>query len=468
MLKFWEYPITFKDPASVYAYFLITTHHDILWYLIIILVLVHWSLYKILRDSTWKKFYKAEGPLAKLSRWGSFANFMWWDLKWMQYALYCRQALFKLYALLLEIAYTFRMTRHYSGVTHGFIILLIDYVIGTLNYLWGFQEEENLYLMEDKSTNPNFLYGFDGKFLIADDYWLYNTQAKHALMLWELNGVTEHWDYFTILEIWQAKYVDYTLYNYTSNGLFYTGHVNIARHLERRSRRFKPISTLGLDVLLSFPKEEKLLYHNSFLNLDHKNSILRDTFFGVHSFKHNFSFELVWGIFPTIIIGLILVPSLYLLYSLDEDIDPKYTIKVIGHQWYWSYEFNNWVEISKDNFAYFRFDYNSNLIDTASLDFGRKRLLEVDNRLVLPINVPLRFLISSGDVLHSWSVPELGIKIDAVPGRLNQFNAFITRPGVFYGQCSEICGVNHGAMPIVVHGVPYKHFVTWLNESTFD
>jgi heme/copper-type cytochrome/quinol oxidase subunit 2 len=193
--------------------------------------------------------------------------------------------------------------------------------------------------------------------------------------------------------------------------------------------------------------------------------MVQDQFFEVQNFKHSLPFELVWGTFPSIIIWMILLPSLYLLYSLDEPMDPKYNIKVIGHQWYWSYEFDNFVEVENNHFEFASFKYNSNIIDDASLKFGTKRLLEVDKRLVVPINVPIRFLIASGDVLHAWALPELGIKIDAVPGRLNQFITFITYPGVFYGQCSELCGVDHGAMPIVVQAVPCTNFITWLIES---
>lgn len=173
-------------------------------------------------------------------------------------------------------------------------------------------------------------------------------------------------------------------------------------------------------------------------------------------------FEFVWAFFPSCIIIAILIPSIYLLYSSERGIIPQFEIAVIGHQWFWSYEFENWVEVSKDNFSYFSFDFESCLILEDDLELGYKRLLEVDNRLVLPTYIGLRFLIMSVDVLHSWALPELGIKIDAVPGRLNQGLAFITRPGVFYGQCSEICGHGHGFMPIVVQAVPYKHFVNYL------
>lgn len=102
------------------------------------------------------------------------------------------------------------------------------------------------------------------------------------------------------------------------------------------------------------------------------------------------------------------------------------------------------------------------MVATEDLEFGTKRLLEVDNRLIVPVNVTLRFLVTSSDVLHSWAIPDLGIKIDAVPGRLNQVLTFISYPGVFYGQCSELCGVNHGFMPIVVFGIDEEKFNSWL------
>jgi len=181
------------------------------------------------------------------------------------------------------------------------------------------------------------------------------------------------------------------------------------------------------------------------------DTILRDAFFESQEFVHSFAFEVVWVIFPTSIIISILIPSLYLLYSLDDDLDPVITIKVIGHQWYWSYEFHNWIEL--DDIYRISYKYDSNIIDEDMLEIGKKRLLEVDNRLVIPVNLPIRFLITSGDVLHSWAVPELGIKVDAVPGRLNQVVAYVTTSGIFYGQCSELCGPAHGFMPIVVHAM---------------
>jgi cytochrome c oxidase subunit 2 len=159
---------------------------------------------------------------------------------------------------------------------------------------------------------------------------------------------------------------------------------------------------------------------------------------------HGTTIEIIWTITPAIILMLIALPSFSLLYSLDEVIDPKVTIKVIGHQWYWSYETPN------DR------NFDSYMLPIEDLKKGQLRLLEVDNSLILPVRTHIRFIVTALDVLHSFSVPALGIKIDAVPGRLNQVSAFIKREGIYYGQCSELCGVNHGFMPIKILGINFS------------
>nr|YP_009387959.1 cytochrome c oxidase subunit II [Dussumieria elopsoides]BAX73585.1 cytochrome c oxidase subunit II [Dussumieria elopsoides]BAX73598.1 cytochrome c oxidase subunit II [Dussumieria elopsoides] len=161
--------------------------------------------------------------------------------------------------------------------------------------------------------------------------------------------------------------------------------------------------------------------------------------------------EIVWTILPAVILILIALPSLRILYLMDEINDPHLTIKAMGHQWYWSYEYTDYQDLGFDSY----------MVPTQDLIPGQFRLLETDHRMVVPMESPIRVLVSAEDVLHSWAVPALGVKLDAVPGRLNQ-TAFITaRPGVFYGQCSEICGANHSFMPIVVEAVPLKHFEDW-------
>jgi cytochrome c oxidase subunit 2 len=157
---------------------------------------------------------------------------------------------------------------------------------------------------------------------------------------------------------------------------------------------------------------------------------------------------------------IIAVPSFALLYSMDEIVDPSITLKAIGHQWYWTYELSDYSENDENSIV-----FDSYMVPEDDLTLGQLRLLEVDNRVVLPIQTHVRVLVTAADVLHSWAVPSLGVKCDAVPGRLNQTSIFLQRPGVFYGQCSEICGVNHGFMPIVVEGVSLDEYITWLSNK---
>nr|ADR10231.1 cytochrome oxidase subunit II [Ctenomys sericeus] len=164
--------------------------------------------------------------------------------------------------------------------------------------------------------------------------------------------------------------------------------------------------------------------------------------------------ETIWTILPAIILIMIALPSLRILYMMDEVNNPLLTVKTMGHQWYWSYEYTDYDELNFDSY----------MIPTTELKPGELRLLEVDNRVVLPMELPVRVLISSEDVLHSWAVPSLGLKTDAIPGRLNQTILMSTRPGLFYGQCSEICGSNHSFMPIVIEMVPLKTFENWCSS----
>nr|YP_009311999.1 cytochrome c oxidase subunit II [Onychostoma meridionale]BAV71266.1 cytochrome c oxidase subunit II [Onychostoma meridionale] len=161
--------------------------------------------------------------------------------------------------------------------------------------------------------------------------------------------------------------------------------------------------------------------------------------------------EIVWTILPAVILVLIALPSLRILYLMDEINDPHLTIKAMGHQWYWSYEYTDYENLNFD--AY--------MVPTQDLTPGQFRLLETDHRMVIPVESPIRILVSAEDVLHSWAVPSMGVKMDAVPGRLNQTALLASRPGVYYGQCSEICGANHSFMPIVIETVPLPYFETW-------
>jgi cytochrome c oxidase subunit 2 len=181
----------------------------------------------------------------------------------------------------------------------------------------------------------------------------------------------------------------------------------------------------------------------------------------VQMFTHSSTLEIIWTISPAIVLVFLAVPSFALLYSLDELIDPDLTLKVVGHQWYWSYEYSDYSNIY-DNES---LNFDSYMISTSDLTLGSFRLLEVDNRIVLPINTHIRVLITAADVLHCWTIPSFGIKVDACPGRLSQAFLFLNREGTYYGQCSEICGVNHGFMPIVVVGVTLENYLEWLKQE---
>lgn len=164
--------------------------------------------------------------------------------------------------------------------------------------------------------------------------------------------------------------------------------------------------------------------------------------------------ETVWTVLPAITLVFLAVPSLHLLYLTDETRTPSLTIKTVGHQWYWRYEYSDFTNI----------EFDSYMVPTDDLKTGEFRLLEVDNRLVVPINLEVRILITAADVIHSWTIPRLGIKVDAVPGRLNQLGFTATRPGVFYGQCSEICGANHSFIPIAIEVVDSNSFINWTKN----
>nr|AAN14994.1 cytochrome oxidase subunit II [Liriomyza sativae] len=172
---------------------------------------------------------------------------------------------------------------------------------------------------------------------------------------------------------------------------------------------------------------------------------------------HGQMIEMIWTILPAIILLFIAFPSLRLLYLLDEINEPSITLKAMGHQWYWSYEYSDFNN---------NMEFDSYMIPTNELKEDEFRLLDVDNRVVLPMNTQIRILVTAADVLHSWTVPALGVKIDGTPGRLNQTNFFINRPGLFYGQCSEICGANHSFMPIVIESVPSNIFIKWIMNNS--
>nr|YP_009351250.1 cytochrome c oxidase subunit II [Aciculitermes maymyoensis]AQP29047.1 cytochrome c oxidase subunit 2 [Aciculitermes maymyoensis] len=166
--------------------------------------------------------------------------------------------------------------------------------------------------------------------------------------------------------------------------------------------------------------------------------------------------ETLWTIAPAIILVFIAIPSLRLLYLMDEIHNPTMTLKTVGHQWYWSYEYSDFTKL----------EFDSYMVQQEDQPMNTFRLLDTDNRVVLPMNSPIRMIVTAADVLHSWTVPSLGVKTDATPGRLNQMSFSINRPGLLYGQCSEICGANHSFMPIVIESVSTNQFINWVSKTS--
>nr|ACJ69616.1 cytochrome c oxidase subunit II [Venturia canescens] len=168
----------------------------------------------------------------------------------------------------------------------------------------------------------------------------------------------------------------------------------------------------------------------------------------------NHNIEIIWTIMPMIILIYMAIPSLKILYLTDEIFNPLLTIKSIGHQWYWSYEYSDFKNIN----------FNSFMIKNNEMSKFNFRLLDVDNNLVIPMKSQIRMLVNSNDVIHSWTIPSIGIKIDAIPGRINQTMMNLNRPGLYFGQCSEICGLNHSFMPIVLESTSNYNFIKWMNN----
>ena len=178
--------------------------------------------------------------------------------------------------------------------------------------------------------------------------------------------------------------------------------------------------------------------------------------------NHGTLIELIWTISPALVLICIAFPSFRLLYLLDEVISPTITVKVTGHQWYWSFEYSDYIDETGQ-----AIEFDSYMIPDSDLEIGQFRLLDVDNRVILPVDTHVRLIVSACDVIHDYAVPSLALKVDAVPGRLNQASILAERTGTYYGQCSEICGVYHGFMPTAIEVVSLQDYLLWI-ESNFE
>ena len=170
-------------------------------------------------------------------------------------------------------------------------------------------------------------------------------------------------------------------------------------------------------------------------------------------FSHNSLIEVLWTVIPVIVLVIIAIPSFRLLYYMDRTTEAEMTIKAIGHQWYWSYEY---PELGED------FTFDAFMLAEDELEEGQLRLLETDESVVVPVDTNIRLLVTADDVLHAWTIPSFGIKIDAVPGRINEGWFRVDAEGIYYGQCSELCGREHAFMPIRVKAVSKEAYAEWV------
>lgn len=222
------------------------------------------------------------------------------------------------------------------------------------------------------------------------------------------------------------------------------------------------VLTMFVEILVNFyqvrGKEKSRMLSNLLIRISSIESV---------NVSHSTTLEIVWTIIPSLILALIAVPSFVLPYAMDEVIDPILTVKIIGHQWYWVYDYTDLstsTDLNKSDLV-----QSSYILPTMVLEEGDFRLLEVDKSSYLPVQTQIRLIVTASDVLHSWAVPQFGVKMDAVPGRLNAVPIFVEREGIYYGQCSEICGVYHGFMPIRVEVVPVEdYFIELLNFEKHD
>nr|YP_011014851.1 cytochrome c oxidase subunit II [Gergithus yunnanensis]WQB38532.1 cytochrome c oxidase subunit II [Gergithus yunnanensis] len=180
-----------------------------------------------------------------------------------------------------------------------------------------------------------------------------------------------------------------------------------------------------------------------YLNLKNK--------FSNRKLMENQMIETIWTITPAMILIVIALPSLKILYLMEEINNPSITIKTMGHQWFWTYQYSDKKKLELESYM--------------TKKKNKIRLMEVDNRIAIPYNTQTRMIISSSDVIHSWTIPSIGMKMDAVPGRLNQISFSIKKPGIFMGQCSEICGTNHSFMPITLESINMKNFIKWMEKN---
>lgn len=458
------YIITYCDSASLLSFLITLEHIYVCYYLVLILTLVYWALYLCLCDFLGNERGSKIKPLT--------LN-VFETIRHLKKGRQLQVKVVDKYDQVVAVIGTF------LKFVHKIVFFSIDYIFLCI------------------LINKDLLYK-NSWLLVLITNWKHKEVITDALIrtikfydksgtLWALKNN----QYF--FNIFYGIYFFSNLKNFSISYNFFKRAAHLKKLMQylfiRTPNAYYFFKTIILSSVRTQPRKNNWsltrVYNNySILQLRAKyyNVLL------INNFKHSGLFETVWALFPSVIIICILIPSLILLYSFEDVLNPYITIKVIGNQWYWTYEFNNWISvrtkatanetivynppqgIMPNKFTFVKFSYDSIISTNLDEMTTGKRLLDVasDQKLILPINATIRFLITSADVLHAFAVPELGFKVDAVPGRLNQLLTFISKPGLYYGQCSELCGANHAFMPIVIQAVNPSSYFTYIKDVLYE
>lgn len=451
---------SFIDPASTHSAALSHFHDYAMFFLILVIVFVVWLLKMIFKFVILEKDLKQAANVVSSSK-IPHVNYIVWVLVNAIPTKGVRQYFFDLYAFVLitknikKTYYSFSLIRTIypdQGKTVNVFLMLPSLVSNVKSFRKLYPSGNLVHLYTQ--TYHEYL----SSLLVAS-----RTLVKNVSFLfpYERVEIKSHGPYSSV-----KKYRKTNLY--VCGFILAVKHLSYAKNLASH-HFFKKWKLARLNVKDTFGFSRfgiKPIYKTyslfslpflTFINFFSTDSRMFFYMFFQHV-RHRKFLEWVWTCLPALILLLLLYPSLILLYCYDRPYitKPYLTFKAIGHQWYWSYEYSDFVTSTDQEIDHIKFD--SYMLHQEDLGLGVFRLLEVDRRIVLPIGICARLITTSSDVLHSWAVPALGVKIDAVPGRLNQFWIVSDRPGTFYGQCSEICGVNHGFMPIAVEGAQFLDF----------
>lgn len=505
--------VNFIDMASEHAMSLINFHHYACFFLLIVITFVIWVLKLVLNFITFEKhllyennvyfsFYKTNThffyfySLLKLVLFGVVSDFLFDFFYFITFFFNVTKLKF-LYSL-KKVEFLGSALRHSDlPVLPTYFSFFSDYIrvydYDFFNYYLRFRKVEttsNLNLLKILAYSFDFFVYFKCVDIPWYDEWD-EMESWVAAVLYVGSYFVLFNDSYLVSRLPSFIGINNSYLTFPFNsgifaknkstGLVYFSFAGLAAKWYKKREQNLSLSTRFETLLLSLPVLSKDLSYNSLENtgllpaesfkdypiftaLKFYNRDSKGLFFlFFQNVKHRKVLEWIWTGVPALILLCLLYPSLSLLYGYDRPYvtRPYVTVKAIGHQWYWSYEYSDFVSNAK-YLEHVKFDsylqYEEDLVE------GQHRLLEVDRRIILPVGVCIRVITTSADVLHSWAVPALGVKIDSVPGRLNQFWITVDRPGTFYGQCSELCGVNHGFMPIVADATQLDRFVNYFKR----